>query len=131
MAHHHFTRDDRVILAKLISDGLGARSCARILGFHVSSIYREIIRGRSVPLRSTVFVRLGNGRHSYGQPPTNSSESLGWKRQHVSLLLYASTTVLSKLAMPSACLTAPCIDGYGARAKRLSVACGSTFATPS
>lgn len=46
MAHHHFTRDDRVLLAKLISAGLSSRSCARILGFHPSSVYRELKRGR-------------------------------------------------------------------------------------
>lgn len=45
MAHHHFTRDDRVILAKLRNDGLNVRSCARILGFHPSSVYRELKRG--------------------------------------------------------------------------------------
>lgn len=45
MAHHHFTRDDRVLLAKLISDGLRVSACARILGFHPSSLYRELRRG--------------------------------------------------------------------------------------
>jgi len=45
MAHHHFTRDDRVLLAKLKTSGLSASSCARILGFHVSSVYRELRRG--------------------------------------------------------------------------------------
>ena len=45
MAHHHFTRDDRVLLAKLITSGLEVRSCARILGFHASSVYRELKRG--------------------------------------------------------------------------------------
>lgn len=45
MAHHHFTRDDRVLLAKLRVSGLSVHSCARILGFHPSSIYRELRRG--------------------------------------------------------------------------------------
>jgi len=45
MAHHHFTREDRVILAKLKTDGLSVRSCARILGLHPSSVYRELRRG--------------------------------------------------------------------------------------
>lgn len=45
MAHHHFTRDDRVLLAKLTTTGLSARSIARILGFHPSSVYRELQRG--------------------------------------------------------------------------------------
>lgn len=47
MAHHHFTREDRVVLAKLKLNGLSARSCARILGFHVSSVYRELKRGKA------------------------------------------------------------------------------------
>jgi transposase, IS30 family len=45
MAHHHFTRDDRVLLDKLKRAGLTNRSCARILGFHPSSIGRELRRG--------------------------------------------------------------------------------------
>lgn len=47
MAHHHFTRDDRVLLAKLKKAGVNSRGCARILGFHVSSIYRELQRGKA------------------------------------------------------------------------------------
>lgn len=47
MAHHHFTRDDRVLLAKLKTAGLNNRSCARILGFHSSSIGRELQRGKA------------------------------------------------------------------------------------
>lgn len=45
MAHHHFTREDRVLLAKLKMAGLNNQSCARILGFHPSSIGRELKRG--------------------------------------------------------------------------------------
>ena len=45
MAHHHFTRDDRVLLAKLKTSGLSTLSCARILGFHPSTVYRELQRG--------------------------------------------------------------------------------------
>ena len=45
MAHHHFTRDDRVLLAKLKAAGLNNTSCARILGFHLTSIGRELKRG--------------------------------------------------------------------------------------
>jgi IS30 family transposase len=47
MAHHHFTRDDRVLLVKLKTAGLSNRSCARILGFHPSSIGRELTRGKA------------------------------------------------------------------------------------
>ena len=45
MVHHHFTRDDRVLLAKLKTAGLNNRSCARILGFHPSTVGRELKRG--------------------------------------------------------------------------------------
>lgn len=48
MAHHHFTQSDRVLLAKLKVAGLNSRSCARILGFHPSTIGRELKRGQAV-----------------------------------------------------------------------------------
>lgn len=47
MAHHHFTRDDRVLLAKLRQAGLSNVSCARIMGFHPSTIGRELKRGHA------------------------------------------------------------------------------------
>lgn len=47
MAHKHFTRSDRVLLAKLKVAGLNNRSCARILGFHPTTIGRELQRGRA------------------------------------------------------------------------------------
>ena len=55
MAHTHFTRDDRVFLAKLIREGLNVRSIARILDFHPSSVYRELKRGH-VPKRPAELV---------------------------------------------------------------------------
>jgi IS30 family transposase len=45
VAHHHFTRQDRVLLARLKFSGLSNRSCARILHFHPSTIRRELKRG--------------------------------------------------------------------------------------
>lgn len=45
MAHHHFTRSDRVLLVKLKTAGLNNTSCARILGFHPSTVGRELKRG--------------------------------------------------------------------------------------
>lgn len=45
MAHHHFTRSERVLLQKLKTDGVSNAGCARILGFHPSSVYRELSRG--------------------------------------------------------------------------------------
>lgn len=47
MAHHHFTRDDRVLLAKLKTSGLTNASCARILGFDPSNVGRELKRGKA------------------------------------------------------------------------------------
>lgn len=47
MAHHHFTREDRVLLVKLKASGVSIQGCARILGYHVSSIYRELRRGKA------------------------------------------------------------------------------------
>ena len=61
MAHHHFTRDDRVLLAKLRTAGLGVRSCARILGFHPSSVYRELRRG-SANTQTAYSVRVARTR---------------------------------------------------------------------
>ena len=52
MAHHHFTRSDRVLLDKLKRSGLNNRSCARILGFHPSSVGREIQRGTTTATTS-------------------------------------------------------------------------------
>ena len=53
MAHTHFTRDDRIFLAKLIREGLSVRSIARILGFHPSSVYCELQRGQVPKLGKT------------------------------------------------------------------------------
>lgn len=61
MAHHHFTRDDRVLLAKLKTAGLSNRSCARILGFHPSSIGRELRRG-AAPTATGYDVRIARKR---------------------------------------------------------------------
>ena len=47
MAHHHFTQSDRVLLVKLRVAGLNNRSCARILGYHPSTISRELLRGKA------------------------------------------------------------------------------------
>ena len=47
MAHKHFTREDRVFLAKLLKKGTKVSECARILDFHPSTIYRELKRGKS------------------------------------------------------------------------------------
>lgn len=61
MAHHHFTREDRVILAKLRTTGLSVRSCARILGYHPSSVYRELRRG-AADTATTYNVRVARQR---------------------------------------------------------------------
>lgn len=61
MAHHHFTRDDRVLLAKLKTAGLSNRSIARILGFHPSSVGRELRRG-AAPTATGYDVRVARNR---------------------------------------------------------------------
>jgi transposase, IS30 family len=61
VAHHHFTREDRVLLAKLKTAGLNNRSCARILGFHPSSIGRELCRG-AAPTASGYDIRVARVR---------------------------------------------------------------------
>ena len=73
MAHHHFTREDRVFLAKLLREGLSVRAAARILGFHSSSIYRELARGqaqtvlgysvRGARRRAAILRRRANQQH--------------------------------------------------------------------
>ncbi len=47
MSHRHFTRDERVRLQTLKRAGLSNRAIARQLGFHSSSIGRELQRGKS------------------------------------------------------------------------------------
>lgn len=47
MAHHHFTQSDRVLLAKLKIAGLNNSSCADVLGYHPSTIGRELKRGQA------------------------------------------------------------------------------------
>ena len=64
MAHHHFTRDDRVFLAKLRNDGLSVRSCARILHFHPASIYRELKRG-AADTKTGYSVRIARERAAH------------------------------------------------------------------
>jgi IS30 family transposase len=52
MSQRHFTRLERVQLQTLKTAGLSNQECARQLGFHPSSIGRELARGRSTKTRS-------------------------------------------------------------------------------
>jgi IS30 family transposase len=70
MAHHHFTREDRVLLAKLKTAGLTNISCARILGFHPSSIGRELKRG-SAATTTGYDVRVARERAAYVRTEAN------------------------------------------------------------
>ncbi len=70
MAHHHFTRDDRVLLAKLRTHGLSVHSCARILGFHPSSLYRELQRGAATTA-SGYDVRIARKRAQHVRAMAN------------------------------------------------------------
>lgn len=44
MSHHHLSRDERVTLAALLRAGKTQAECARVLGVHRSTIYRELRR---------------------------------------------------------------------------------------
>lgn len=46
MSYHHFTRDQRVRLQTLKRCGFSNRQCAEALGYHPSTIGRELVRGR-------------------------------------------------------------------------------------
>lgn len=70
MAHHHFTREDRVLLAKLKSAGLNNRACARILRFHPSSIGRELRRG-AAPTANDYDVRVANAHATSSRTVAN------------------------------------------------------------
>lgn len=43
--YKHFTRDDRVRLEALVNAGHKPKAIAKMLGFHISSIYRELKKG--------------------------------------------------------------------------------------
>lgn len=58
MSHRHFTRDERVRLQTLKRAGLSNAACARELGFHASSIGRELKRGASLATSTGYSVRL-------------------------------------------------------------------------
>lgn len=58
MSHRHFTRTERVQLQTLKTAGLSNRECAHQLGFHPSSIGRELNRGRSDHTKSSYSVRI-------------------------------------------------------------------------
>jgi IS30 family transposase len=62
VAHHHFTREDRVLLAKLKQARLTNRSCARILGFHPSTICRELKRGVAPAVATGYSIRIAQRR---------------------------------------------------------------------
>lgn len=135
MAHHHFTRDDRVFLAKLIKDGLGVRATARILGFHPSSVYRELARGRVVPATphgtTTACVLRARKQGHDGQLPTNNTASLERLKQQSSSDSFVSTTAPIKLDRLLGYPIVLCTVGYGAFRKKHFVEYGSISVTPS
>lgn len=61
MAHHHFTHTDRVLLQKLLIIGKSVPFCAEALGFHVSTVYRELKRGQATTVIG-YSVRLAQDR---------------------------------------------------------------------
>lgn len=58
MSQRHFTRLERVQLQTLKTAGLSNRECARQLGFHPSSISRELTRGRCSHTKSSYSVAV-------------------------------------------------------------------------
>ena len=85
MAHHHFTRDDRVFLVKLITKGLSVHACARILGFHPSTIYRELARGRATT--STGYsVKVAREHAQSVRRAANQQHRKLWQKQADALL---------------------------------------------
>lgn len=85
MVHHHFTRDDRAFLAKLLSDGLSIRSCTRILGFHPSSVYRELVRGKAAT-RTGYSAKAARRRAQSVRHAANQQHRKLWQRQADALL---------------------------------------------
>jgi len=88
MAHHHFTREDRVLLAKLKAAGLNNRSCARILGFHPSSVGRELRRG-AAPTATGYDIRVARKRnHQLRQQANQQHRKLrATEAEHLTALL--------------------------------------------
>ena len=85
MAYHHFTRDDRVFLVKLITKGLSVHACARILGFHPSTIYRELARGRATT--STGYsVKVAREHAQSVRRAANQQHRRLWQKQANTLL---------------------------------------------
>jgi IS30 family transposase len=72
MSHRHFTRHERLSLQTLLRASLSRRAIARQLGFHPSSISRELKRGASPAVVTGYSVRLAQqytrqSRHTANQ----------------------------------------------------------------
>lgn len=61
MAQTHVTHSDRVLLQKLLVKGCSQAQCARLLGFHPSTISRELSRGSANTLTG-YSIRLAQSR---------------------------------------------------------------------
>ncbi|MBC7546840.1 helix-turn-helix domain-containing protein [Candidatus Saccharibacteria bacterium] len=92
MAQHHFTRDDRVLLAKLKAAGLNNLSCARILGFHPSTIGRELSVELWPPPPATTSESHETALNKCAPKLTNSTVSYVRRKQHELLRCSSSTT---------------------------------------
>lgn len=66
MAHTHVTHTDRVLLQKLLTAGKNKAACARILGFHPSTISREIARG-AAPTTTGYSVRIAQTKADHAR----------------------------------------------------------------
>ena len=70
MGHKHLILDKREILQRLLEQGHGVRSCARILGYSPATISRERVRG----------IRKLNGKGKYDCKQAQSRVQLHRKR---------------------------------------------------
>ncbi len=96
MAHHHFTRDDRVLLAKLKQPGSRTGpvpgSWAFIPRLSVESCVGA--QPRLLPAMTSVLPASAIG--SSDSRPTSSTASCSWRKPHALPGYYASTTAPNK-----------------------------------
>ena len=97
MSHRHFTRTERVQLQTLKTAGLSNRDCAAQLGFHPSSIGRELKRGVCGATKSGYSVRLANQHAKATRRAANQQHRKLWRG---SALSFYVTLCLSRYWSP-------------------------------
>ena len=97
MSHRHFTRVERVQLQTLRRAGLSNAGIARQLGFHPSSVGRELRRGASPASATGYSVRLANRHAKAARYAANQQHR---KLHHGSALSLYLSMLLAKLWSP-------------------------------